>query len=223
METSLAAALGLGFLLGLRHALDADHVAAVAAMVSQERSLSRSCLLGTSWGMGHSASLLLAGIAVLAGRLSIPPALERGFEQIVGLVLMGLGLHVLLRALGSLWSADPIAAASGAGHAHPHRHPLRLAGRPFLVGAVHGLAGSAGLMLLVAAAMPSLLGGLAYIALFGVGATGGMLLISAALSLPFLGLRARAAARQWSFALVALQVVSGVVSLGLGAILIHTT
>ena len=217
MDTSLVAPLGLGFLLGLRHALDADHVAAVAAMVSQERSLRRSCLLGTFWGMGHSASLLLAGVAVLAGRLSIPPALERGFEQIVGLVLMALGLHVLLRAAGALWTAAPVTA----GHAHPHRHPLRLAGRPFLVGAVHGLAGSAGLMLLVVAAMPTLLGGLAYIVLFGVGATGGMLLISAALSLPFLGLRARSGERIWEVALVALQLLAGAVSLVFGAILVR--
>jgi high-affinity nickel-transport protein len=190
-------------------------------MVSQERSLRRSCLLGTFWGMGHSASLLLAGVAVLAGRLSIPPALERGFEQIVGLVLMALGLHVLLRAAGALWAAGPAAVAIGGGHAHPHRHPLRLAGRPFLVGAVHGLAGSAGLMLLVVAAMPTLLGGLAYIVLFGVGATGGMLLISAALSLPFLGLRARSGERIWQVALVTLQLLAGVVSLVFGAILVR--
>jgi hypothetical protein len=218
MDTSLVAPLGLGFLLGLRHALDADHVAAVAAMVSQERSLRRSCLLGTFWGMGHSASLLVAGIAVLAGRLSIPPALERGFEQVVGLVLMALGLHVLLRAAGVFWAGGP----AGSGHAHPHHHPLRLAGRPFLVGAIHGLAGSAGLMLLVVAAMPTLLGGLAYIVLFGVGATGGMLLISAALSLPFLGLRARSSERVWAVALVVLQLVAGAVSLAFGAVLVRS-
>jgi high-affinity nickel-transport protein len=220
MDSSLVAPLGLGFMLGLRHALDADHVAAVAAMVSQERSLRRSCLLGTFWGMGHSASLLLAGIAVLAGRLSIPPALERGFEQIVGLVLMALGLHVLLRAAGALWAPQLLASVTG-GHEHPHRHTLRLAGRPFLVGAVHGLAGSAGLMLLVVAAMPTLLGGLAYIALFGVGATGGMLLISTALSLPFLGLRARAGERCGAAALVALQLLAGAVSLVFGAVLVR--
>ena len=78
MDTSLPAALGLGLLLGLRHALDADHVAAVSTLVSQHRSLTRSCLLGAFWGAGHTMALMAAGVAVIAFKLSISPEVERG-------------------------------------------------------------------------------------------------------------------------------------------------
>jgi sulfite exporter TauE/SafE len=204
-ETSLYAALGLGFLLGLRHALDADHVAAVSTLVSQHRSLARSCLLGTFWGLGHTLALLAAGVATIALKLSISPALERSVERGVGCMLVLLGAHVLFRS---------IAAASV--HTHEHRHVLRLGGRPFVVGLVHGLAGSAALMLLVAAAIPSPVGGLVYILLFGAGSTVGMLVLSGLIGLPFV-LTANRSPR----ALVFIQVVAAVVSTVLGFALLR--
>ena len=73
MDVSLVTALGLGLTLGLRHALDADHVAAVSTLVARERGLARSCLLGAFWGGGHTLALLDAGIAVLAFKLTITP------------------------------------------------------------------------------------------------------------------------------------------------------
>jgi len=88
----------LGFLLGIRHAMEADHVAAVSTLVSQHRSLTRSCVLGTFWGLGHTLALLTAGIATIALRLSISPELERTFERGVGCMLILLGAHVLLRS-----------------------------------------------------------------------------------------------------------------------------
>ena len=164
MDVSLATALGLGLLLGLRHALDADHVAAVSTLVARERGLARSCLLGAFWGAGHTLALLGAGIAVIAFKLTITPGLEEALERMVGAVLVLLGGHVLLRAAGGLLADGREHTHDGIAHRHPqlrlgppeagHVHLLRLGGRPFLVGLLHGLAGSAALTLLVLGADP---------------------------------------------------------------------
>ena len=113
MDVSLVTALGLGLTLGLRHALDADHVAAVSTLVARERGLARSCLLGAFWGAGHTLALLGAGIAVIGFKLTITPGLEAALERTVGLVLVLLGGHVLLRALG------------GTARPRPRSHPRR--------------------------------------------------------------------------------------------------
>ena len=94
MDISLVTALGLGLTLGLRHALDPDHVAAVSTLVARERGLVRSCLLGAFWGAGHTLALLGAGIAVIAFKLTITPGLEAALERLVGLALVVLGGHV---------------------------------------------------------------------------------------------------------------------------------
>ena len=194
MDVSLATALGLGLLLGLRHALDADHVAAVSTLVAGERGLARSCLLGAFWGAGHTLALLGAGIAVIAFKLTITPGLEEALERMVGAVLVLLGGHVLLRAAGGLLADEREHTHDGIAHRHPqlrlgppeagHVHLLRLGGRPFLVGLLHGLAGSAALTLLVLGAIPSPIGALVYILVFGIGSTAGMLLLSGLVGLP---------------------------------------
>ncbi len=192
MDASLVTALGLGLLLGLRHALDADHVAAVSTLVARERGLVRSCLLGACWGAGHTLALLGAGIAVIGFKLTITPGIEEALERTVGLVLVLLGGHVLLRALGSLFAQGTEHAHDGITHRHvelgapgaAHVHLLRTGGRPFLVGLLHGLAGSAALTLLVLGTIPSPVGALAYIVVFGVGSTAGMLLLSGLVGLP---------------------------------------
>src|SRR5574341_363003 len=122
MNTSLTAALGLGLLLGLRHALDADHVAAVSTLVSQHRSLARSCLLGAFWGAGHTMALLAAGVGVIAFRLTISPAMEKGLETVVALVLILLGGHVLLRSLGTWTLHGHEHSHDGYSHRHLHVH-----------------------------------------------------------------------------------------------------
>jgi high-affinity nickel permease len=200
-----SAALGLGFALGLRHALDADHIAAVSTLVSESRSVWRSSLVGTSWGVGHTAALLAAGIAVIGLKLTIPPTVARSMETAVAIMLVLLGARAVQTALrgwkihrhahsheGSThvhfhvhapWRVSP--------HEHEHRHLLGVAARPFLVGVVHGLAGSAGLMLLVVSTITSVLGGLIFIVVFGLGATAGMLLMSGLVSVPFVCARVR--------------------------------
>jgi hypothetical protein len=222
MDTSLSAALGIGFVLGLRHALDADHIAAVSALVSQHRSVMRSCVLGTFWGAGHTAALLAAAGAVIAFRLTISPAMERALDGSVACMLMLLGGHVLLKALGS-WGLHEHAHTHG-GHLYSHLHLhgapedtddhlhfLRLGGRPFVVGVLHGMAGSAALMLLVLTTIASPLAGLLYVLVFGVGATAGMFLLSGLIGLPFALTASRSeAARR------AIQVLAGAASLLVG-------
>jgi hypothetical protein len=223
-------ALGLGFMVGLRHALDADHVVAVSALASQHRSLAGSCLLGTFWGVGHAAALLAVGLLVIVFRVSISSAVERGVETAVGLVLILLGSHVVLRALGGEGlpahehahgrPADrqrPLrpGGTQGAEASHTHVRALRLGGRPFLVGMLHGMAGSAALMLLVLAAIPSPLAGLLYVLVFGVGSTLGMLVLSGLIGLPMALTAGRSRAAH-----LGLQIVAGSTSVLLGVWLV---
>lgn len=225
MDTSLTTALGLGLLLGLRHAMDADHIAAVSALVSQHRGVARSALLGAFWGAGHTMALLAAGVAVLAFKLTISAEMEKGFEMVVALVLMLLGGHVLLRSLRDWTLHRHEHAHDGHTHRHLHLHVgadeppghvhlLKFGRRPFLVGLLHGLAGSAALMLLVLTTLPSPLGGLVYILVFGIGSTGGMLLLSGLIGLPV----AATASRSWR-AHAAIQSLAGAASLILGLVL----
>jgi ABC-type nickel/cobalt efflux system permease component RcnA len=222
MDTSLTAALGVGFLLGLRHAADADHVAAVSAFVAEHRSLAKSCLLGTFWGAGHTAALLMAGVATIAFKLTISPAVERGLETLVALVLILLGSQVLLRSLDTveLHGHDHahggrfhrhVHAHVGAHSAHGHFHLLRVGRRPFLVGVLHGMASSAALVLLVLSTITHPLGGFLYIMVFGVGSTAGMLCLSGLIALPF-----ALTADRWTTLNRIIQVAAGASSLGLG-------
>jgi hypothetical protein len=226
MDTSLTAALGLGLLLGLRHALDADHVAAVSTLVSQHRGLARSCMLGAFWGAGHTLALLLAGVAVIAFKLTISPDVEQGLETAVAVVLILLGGHVLLKSLGAIalhrhehthdgWSHRHVHVHVGARDAG-HVHLLRLGGRPFLVGLLHGSAGSAALTLLVLTTMPSPVARVAYILVFGLGSTVGMLLLSGLIGIPV----ALAAGREPRLQAV-VQALAGATSLALGLALVR--
>jgi len=122
MDASLTAALGLGFMLGLRHAMEADHIAAMSTFVSRERSLVRSCLRGTFWGIGHTAALLAAGVAIIAFKLRIPPEVERVVEPCIALVLILLGGHVLLLVVGSLSWHRHEHVHGGSPHSHLHVH-----------------------------------------------------------------------------------------------------
>lgn len=226
MDTSVTAILLTGFVLGLRHALDADHLAAMSSFVSQESTVGRSCLLGTFWGIGHTAALLVAAAVTIAFKASISPGLESALESVVALVLIGLGVHVGLRALRSLRVHAHAHAHDGVLHrhthvhvgeagAHRHVHLAAVARRPLLVGVLHGLAGSAALMLLVLAAIPSPVTALFYVLVFGVGSTGGMVVLSGLLGIPL----ALAARRRSPTAHVALQVVAGAATAAIGVLM----
>src|SRR5262249_27710881 len=187
-NTSLVAAasmLGLGFVLGLRHALEADHLAAVSTIVSEHKSIFKSSIVGAVWGIGHTISLLVAGIVVIIFQVEIGDRLALWLEFCVALMLIGLGVNALykLSRKGAIQPDPQMVEAIPEGDRQTSPR-LRLSKRPLIVGMIHGLAGSAALMLLVVGTTKSTLLGLAYIIVFGVGSIGGMLIMSALISLP---------------------------------------
>jgi high-affinity nickel permease len=190
--------LALGFLLGMRHATDADHVVAVATIVTQERSVARAAGVGALWGAGHTATIVLVGGAILVFRLAIPPRLGLAMEFAVAVMLVLLGV----RSLHAAHSGQRGAAWSPA--------------RPILVGFVHGLAGSAFVAVLVLTAIERALIGIAYLLVFGLGTIAGMALVTAAIALP----SAYAAARMTG-AQRYVQLAAGVASLCFGLLLAH--
>ncbi len=186
--------LGLGFLLGVRHALDADHVAAVSTMLAQRPDLRRSGFIGLCWGCGHTAVLLVVGSAVLALKITISDALAQAFESLVGLMLVALGLALAVTLYREQWHLHSH-EHDGERHVHlhshrrhddhAHQHGWRASLPPLMVGMVHGLAGSAALMLIVLSAAHTLWEGMAYILFFGLGSILGMVALGVLISLPF--------------------------------------
>jgi ABC-type nickel/cobalt efflux system permease component RcnA len=225
--------LVLGLLLGLQHALEADHIAAVASLSTQNKRLRDAARQGAAWGLGHSVTLLVVGVVVLIIGAQIGPRLALVLELVVGLMLIGLGTDVLLRMwrqrvhfhIHSHGEAPHIHAHSHAPHvdhaqpeAHHHQHTKKLPLRPLLVGMTHGLAGSAALMVLVLGTVQSVWTGLLYIAVFGIGTIAGMTVLAVAISLP---LRWSAQRMQWTYhGLVGLL---GLFTIGLGTLLMHQT
>jgi len=193
---SAAPVLAFGFLLGLKHAVEADHLAAVAAIVSERRSVWSSSLVGGLWGVGHTLALLVAGGAVILFRFEIGERTERALEFTVGLMLVALGANALRKLARGGHIHLHAHRHGGREHIHPHlhdgapepsahtHHGLRLGPRPLLVGMLHGLAGSAALTLLVLSTISTPAVGLLYLVLFGVGSAGGMMLMSALFGLP---------------------------------------
>jgi ABC-type nickel/cobalt efflux system permease component RcnA len=217
----------LGLLLGARHAIEADHVAAVAALAARSRSPRQGTLLAAVWGLGHAATLLVLGGALIAAGLSLPEAVGRAFEALVGVLLVYLGLDVLWRVRRE--GVHLHAHTHGDGHthvhvhahadheAHHHDHPRRPLRRAFLVGGAHGLSGSGAAVLLAlpgAATPAAAVGGLA---LFALGSVLGMTLFSAAITLPLRAARfSGALARGVERAL-------GLASVGIGGWVLATT
>jgi hypothetical protein len=185
------ASSGFGSLLGMRHALEPDHVAAVSTLVSRERGGLRAAMLGLCWGLGHTLSLLIVGAALVALRTEMPAFVSDLFECVVALMLIGLGIRAILQAARH--------GADGPFHLHHHGHLVHshtgvsnhihvgtwtLARRPFIVGAIHGLAGSGALTALVLTTLPTMTARITYMALFGVGSTLGMAVLSGLLGWP---------------------------------------
>lgn len=163
-------------MLGLRHATEADHVVAVSTIVSQGRSLLAAAAVGVYWGIGHTLALLAAGMVVLLAGLAVPEAVTSRLELLVAAMIVLLGAN-LLRNGGTSRQAGP-APARGA----------LAASKPVVVGMVHGLAGSAALMVLIQTEIArdaSAALGFGYLLLFGAGSIAGMLLMGLLIGLPF--------------------------------------
>ena len=187
----LVTSSGLGSLLGMRHALEPDHLAAVSTLVTGEKSGAKAAWLGACWGLGHTCALVTAGAVLVGLRAEMPAAAAGTFEMGVAAMLVGLGLRAIYQAARQ--GADGPSCTHHHGrlvHVHPgapaHVHIGRwtLARRPLLVGAVHGLAGSGALTALVVATLPSTAARLTYLALFGLGSTVGMAALSGVLGWP---------------------------------------
>jgi sulfite exporter TauE/SafE len=225
MEPSIYAAFGIGLLLGIQHALDADHLIAVSTIVSEHKSLKWASLIGAFWGLGHTATLFAVGLLVIGLRVTIPERFALGLEFLVAIMLVFLGLKILWQSFGvekihlHTHTHNPETHTHFHVHTNPkedhrHGHPFRAMRRPFFVGMVHGLAGSAALMLLVLSTIPSALAGLAYIFIFGLGSVGGMLALSSMIALPFI-----LTARRFSILNRWIRVLAGVASVVFGLFL----
>ncbi|MCE9659718.1 MAG: urease accessory protein [Burkholderiales bacterium] len=191
--------LVVGLLLGMQHATEADHLAAVATLATRQSSLAQTLRQGVAWGLGHTLTLLLFGGAVLLLGQVISPTLGQALETGVGLMLVLLGADVLRRLVRDRIhfhvhrhgpSVAHVHAHSHRGegrHAdssHRHAHPKRWPLRALAVGMMHGLAGSAALVVLTLQTIPSVGLGVGYIALFGLGSIGGMALLSVVIAVP---------------------------------------
>jgi high-affinity nickel-transport protein len=157
-------ALALGLALGARHATDADHIAAIGTIVAGGRSTRRAALVGAAWGVGHSASVLLVGGALVLLRLPMPVRVALALEFLAAVMLITLGARSLLVRRHECVAFSPV--------------------RPLAIGVIHGLAGSAVLALLVLGTTTTATAAAIYLVCFSVGTIAGMALITALFAIP---------------------------------------
>jgi len=183
LPLGFAASAGLGTLLGMRHALEPDHLAAVSTLMTGERSSAKAAWLGAFWGLGHTLTLFTAGALLVVLQTEMPAIAARVLEVCVVLLLVGFGVRAIYQG----------ARRVPAGPTHSHRRPGAFSpfqmdrwtlARPLAVGAVHGLAGSGAMTALVVTTLPSTATRLGYLMLFGVGSIVGMAALSGLLGWP---------------------------------------
>ena len=185
--------LGFGFLLGARHALDADHLAAVSTILSRRPCLQTSGFIGLCWGFGHTLMLLLVGVAVILLKITIPESVAQTLEFGIGIMLVVLGCSLAWSIYRERWHLHTH-EHDGERHLHLHSHQedeyhrhhhwMYLSVRPLLIGMAHGLAGSAALMLMVLSTVQTMWQGMAYILVFGIGSVIGMVFLGFLISAP---------------------------------------
>lgn len=222
---SIAMILLLGFVLGMRHATDPDHVVAVTTIVAKQRGIAKAGLIGALWGLGHTFTIFVVGAAIILFGVTIPPRLGLSMELAVAamLILLGiLNLNGTLRRLQDkflpkspvLGLADATLQAEAAGIvAGLGRYNVF---RPLIVGVVHGLAGSAAVALLVMTTIRDPWWAIAYLLLFGFGTVAGMILITGLLAMPIVWSQRRFSS--WNERMT---VASGLMSLGFGFFLTY--
>jgi hypothetical protein len=229
----VVSAVLLGFALGLQHATDPDHVVAVATIVTRERRFAAGARVGLLWGVGHTLTLAIAGTLVVALGRSVPVRLATGLELLVAVMLVVLGALRLREAVRGILLVAPddrladhhhgtseevVHAHHGAAHVHPSAALLaawrdesrRVGLRALLVGAVHGMAGTAAVALLVLATLHTVVAAALYLVVFGLGTLAGMTALTAALAYPVAHLARLRRMRE------AMAVVSGVAAIVFG-------
>lgn len=223
----------LGFLIGMRHALEADHVAAVATLATRTATVKQAIKLGSIWGIGHTITLFLFGSIILLTDLFIPETMAKWLELAVGFMLILLGLDVLRRLVQKrihyhvhqhkntlintqerhfhAHSHRNNTTTSKMQTSHDHQHPNNLSYRALFIGVLHGMAGTAALTLLALETINSTIQGIFYITLFGLGSVAGMAVLSFIISIP---LRASATGMTWMHNGLQLMIGTATVLLG---------
>ncbi len=196
----MASILLLGLFIGMQHALEADHIAAVASIAARQSSVRRIVCHGAVWGIGHTITLMMFAGAALFLDQAIDDALSAMLELCVGMLLVGLGSHLFYRLWRDRIHFHAHRHANGVQHLHAHSHrddredhlasehdhahPVGVPVRTLLVGMIHGLAGSAVLLVLTTATVNDPVTGMIYIAIFGFGSVLGMAALSAFIAIP---------------------------------------
>jgi high-affinity nickel permease len=234
----LLSIIALGFFLGMRHATDADHVVAVTTIVSRERTIRSAALIGVLWGLGHTITIFLVGSLIILFGVVIPPRLGLTMELSVGLMLILLGilnLSGMMRWITETFGAGATHSHGGFTHSHSAENPeqedasslgwmdrafgrlgLYQLLRPLAVGVVHGLAGSAAIALLVLTTIRDPVWAMIYLLVFGLGTVAGMMLITAAIAVPFTLSETRFARMNRVLA-----TASGIISLVFGLLIVY--
>ena len=193
--------MGLGLSVGLEHAFQADHVSAVSTQVSKSKiskksakqilqeSITKSSLLGVFWGAGHTTTLVLMGLLVYSLAITIQNNIFSGLEFVVGLMLVFLGVSAILnRKITKFRHRHPHQHKDGTVHLDVHEHTdvdHKHGHKSYLIGLVHGLAGSGGLVVLTAATLDNVGHVLEFILIFGIGSMIGMAIIGSLMGIPF--------------------------------------
>ncbi len=211
--THLFAVAALGFFLGMRHATDPDHIVAVTAIVARQRGIRSAALTGGVWAIGHTITILVVGGAIILFGWVIPPRVGLSLELSVGLMLIVLGVMNLTGVAQSIRATVTPGADSAGRLASLGGRQL---GRPLIVGVVHGLAGSAAVALLVLTVIGDSTWSLLYLLIFGAGTIVGMMLVTAAVGIPF-----AASGSRFAQLLRTLRIASGAISVVFGLVIAY--
>ena len=177
MNLGILSIVGIGFLVGFRHAFEPDHVAAVTTLATRENGWGHAARLGVAWGVGHTASVALVAVALIVLGVQVPDGFYRAAEMGVALLLILLGVSTL-RAEARGAAAIPPPHAHADGTLHRHDAPVRSVARSLWFGVAHGMAGSGAVVVLLIAAATTTQGRFGYLATFGVGTIVGMSVVS---------------------------------------------
>lgn len=223
--------LFIGFLIGMRHALEADHVAAVASLATTTNSLKSAVKHGAVWGLGHTITLFLFGSIVILTDSVMPENMALGLEFIVGVMLVILGISVIRKMIQDKIHFHTHQHGKNKTHFHAHKHKNETTHDPehhqhkhcdkfprkaLFIGLMHGMAGSAALIFLTLQSVSSPLTGLLYMLLFGIGSLVGMAALSVIIAIPL-----RYSANGLTWLNNGLQSVIGIATIGLGSMLIY--
>jgi sulfite exporter TauE/SafE len=176
-EVEVVSILSIGFMLGIKHALEPDHIIGVSTIASQSKKLSKAALAGVFWGVGHTVTLLIVGIGLIFLKSDIPEKYAMSLEFLVGIMLVYFGLSSIYSNKEKIHSDT---------HWQSQANVKFSYGKSLFMGFIHGLAGSAALVLLTMSTVDNLLEGGLYILVFGAGTVVSMLFFSTIIGIPFI-------------------------------------